>query len=398
MKAKDIMEALNGIDDDLLMGAEEKQKTKGFHLPKWAAAAACLIIAAGAAAVILPGVMGKDGPQQEAERLRNDVRIVSDSENAVIWPWEWMTLPEQAAAVNFEGAQYRTRTRTVGSALLGERLGVCESEGYDVYTETVHHESYAVYGIKGVDSECCIAVDLDGSYVVYFRGDMEPPKDLGAFMDACSLPDTLPLDCFCRKEAAQPESSDWYRTDASDAIWKLLSGCRAAPCRIDDGVNDMLRKGISFLAASEALGTSNKVFTVDKNGFLATNLLEYGCVFNIGTEAAEEIIRLAEKDCEKAAVPALNSWVAGTLKEIGDGYVLIDDSVLCRNAADGITYRVLTADLRIRRCLEYLGGFKPGDLVVVEYDGGCDAENTVTGAFSLKKGYLETDGAVSVQE
>ena len=96
----------------------------------------------------------------------------------------------------------------------------------------------------------------------------------------------------------------------------------------------------------------------------------------------------------------LTQSIAGTLTEIGDGYVLIDDAVLCRNKDDGIVYRVLTDDIRIRRCLEWLGGFKAGDLVVVEYEGSIDDSNanTVRGAFSLQKGSLEANGAVAVPE
>ena len=63
-------------------------------------------------------------------------------------------------------------------------------------------------------------------------------------------------------------------------------------------------------------------------------------------------------------------------------------------------YRVLTEDIRIRRCLEYLGGFRIGDLVVVNYEGHLEAgeEYVVKGAVSLGKGQLEADGAVSVPE
>jgi hypothetical protein len=86
-----------------------------------------------------------------------------------------------------------------------------------------------------------------------------------------------------------------------------------------------------------------------------------------------------------------HSFLGGTLTEIGEGYVLVDDSILCADEKDGVVYKVLTDDLRARRCLEYPGSIAVGDLVVVEYSGSLDEAhgNTVTGAFSITEAILE---------
>ena len=68
MKAKDLMDAVGGIDDELITAAEEYKKTKRFHLPKWAAVAVCLVIIAAAGLLILPRITPKDGPRKTEDR------------------------------------------------------------------------------------------------------------------------------------------------------------------------------------------------------------------------------------------------------------------------------------------------------------------------------------------
>ena len=86
------------------------------------------------------------------------------------------------------------------------------------------------------------------------------------------------------------------------------------------------------------------------------------------------------------------------LTEIGDGYILVDDSMLCENEGDGIAFMVPTSDVRVRRCVEF-GGLKEGDIVVVYFTGEIDAASgyLVNGAYSLAKGMVQ-DGYVSVPE
>ena len=397
MKAKNLLEAMNGIDDELIEAAEENKKTARFRLPKWAAAAACLVLIIAVGVIVWPKLKPADpGNESRDSRYREGVSVVSLGESSTVWPWEWKTVQEKFPSMVFDGSGYVTRARTVGRELLGEKLGVCDAAGYDIYTEKTYRQSFDVYAIRGVDQKSLVAVDLDGSCVVYRRDSNQIPKDLGEMMHAFSLSENLTLERFCEQEGYQTKG--WYLTAASQEIWQILDKCRSAPCRISDGFSPTAK--ITFTASSEALGTYEKVFSVTKSGQLETNLMEYGYAFNIGTEAAEEIIRLAQKNAKATEMKPYFGSVAGTLTEIGDGYVLIDDSVLCKNKADGIVYRVLTDDIRIRRCLEWEGGFKVGDLVAVQYEGSLDEKNgyTVSGAFSLDKGYLEPTGEVSVQE
>ena len=213
-------------------------------------------------------------------------------------------------------------------------------------------------------------------------------------MDACSLPDTLPLECFCTQ--TEHGTTGWYLTDAGSEIWALLSECRDAACVVEDNWKEQ-RERITFTLSSEPLGIYAKGLSITADGYLVTNAMEYRYIFEIGTNTAEQIIRLAKEHSTETELQPYSERIAGVLTEIGDGYVLIDDTTLCRNEVDGIIYKVLTNDLRVHRCLEFPGDIEVGDLVIAEYAGSIDASNTVTGAFSLQKAVLLDSGA-AVQE
>lgn len=90
--------------------------------------------------------------------------------------------------------------------------------------------------------------------------------------------------------------------------------------------------------------------------------------------------------------------LAGTLTEIGDGYILVDDSILCADAEDGMVFRILTTDLRISRCIDYQK-IGVGSIVVIRFTEPVHTEtgNLVDSAVSMDKGYL-CDNSICVPE
>lgn len=71
----------------------------------------------------------------------------------------------------------------------------------------------------------------------------------------------------------------------------------------------------------------------------------------------------------------------------------MDDSVLCNNPADGITYKVMLNGLRISRYVNY-GVVKVGDTVQISYEGEIDETNTVTTATSASKATISNRDAL----
>ena len=134
----------------------------------------------------------------------------------------------------------------------------------------------------------------------------------------------------------------------------------------------------------------------DIKAVAATNVFDYSHIYFIGTDAAGKIIEYAKNNSNKGELEAYELTVAGEVAEIGDGYVLLDDSILCRRKADGTVYKIATNDFRMQRCIEF-AGIKTGDLVVVNYKGEISPSNEVSGAYSMSRGTL-VDGDLAVPE
>ena len=193
------------------------------------------------------------------------------------------------------------------------------------------------------------------------------------------------------------KSQGYYDLSDDEYIWQVLSECDEAT--LDNTVDSFDRSNrtyLSFTATSEALGVYKRVVYISEDGYFATNIFNYSYIYYIGTEAAGKIIEYAKNNSEDGKMEAYELSVSGTVVEIGDGYVLIDDSVLCKNQEDGTVYKIYINDIRIKRCVE-CAGIKVGDVVAVKYNGEITDTNEVTGAYSMYKGTL-VDGDLEIPE
>ena len=76
--------------------------------------------------------------------------------------------------------------------------------------------------------------------------------------------------------------------------------------------------------------------------------------------------------------------ICGEIVEITDDYILVDDSILCKDEKDGITYKILINDIRISRYVDR-AVVKVGDTVEISYNGEIEEQNsnTISSAFSI---------------
>lgn len=387
MNPTDISAALNDIDPVMVTEAAPKEKKT---IRRWLAAAACLVVLLG---------VGLFRPWQlytadlgGVTRLYRERSYSQDA--ALIFPWAYRPLYDQFGNMTLEGREYRTRANTVSEGLLGEYLGQCEAFGYDIYTESTHEKDFPVYTIEGIDPALLVAVEQVGSYYVFMQEEYAPPATLGEFLDGYDLARTLPLEGFTLY--AEGSESEYRRlTDpaaGSSRIWQLLSECGNASYEEYDRFSEPARH-VTFTATSEALGIYKKVITVTSDGFLDTNIAEYGYAFYIGEETAAAILDYVSGNSQTAAQEPYLYYLAGTVTEICDGYFLLDDSALA--AGKGMVFKVPTEDLRISRWLDF-GGIGVGDFISVSYTGGI-VDGTVQNPCDLAKAFL-ADGNVLIPE
>ena len=398
MKDK-ITDALNEIDDDLILEADNfRQKKKPVVWKKYAAIAAAFAAILMAAVIVLQ-FSEKTEPVSIGGISRPYGNVsIGAAEEAIVWPWDYLTVSEKYTAVLWEGTEYTIRSTIipVDEQALEASVGTCEAMGYDEYTEQIYRENFTVYPIAGIAVEKMVAVQMENAYYVFSRNDYDPPKTFGEILDTYSLPDHLHFERFRLYQNGREKGI--YRISDDAAVWQILSQCREVPFIAQENWTDISDDYISFTATSDTLGVYKRVFYVYANGYVKTNVFDYGYVFCIGEEAANQIISYARKNGKEVPDEPYTASLAGTITEIGEDYILLDDSILCKDPEDGMVFRIPAEDLRIRRALE-VRNIQPGYIVVVYFTGDIDtnADNLVTGAYELSPAFLY-DGMVSVTE
>lgn len=360
---------------------------------KWGAAAACVSLLA------FGGMMADRKDDSARISLGGILREykntnITASELAIEWPWEYKTISEQYTTLVLNGEEFYAG-RAIEASWIGDILGSYDVAGYDTYTGQEHHMTAEVYRITGISEDKIVAVKLDGGFFGFRHNGYAPPADFGEVLDDYTLEETLPLEQFTECEGY--EEKGHFRLDDDAYIWEVLTACRSAAFIKDDNwiVNG---RSLSFTATSEALGVYKAVFRVTEDGYVWTNIFDYAYIFQIGREAAEKIFSYAaEKGTESEPEPYMFS-LAGTLTEITEEYILVDDAILCADEKDAMTFKICLDDIRISRHIEF-EEITVGDVVVVYFTGNIDekAGNVVKGACSLSRGYLSGDG-ISVPE
>ena len=398
MTNKNIFRELGGLDPDLIAKAapDVARKSKHKTFVKWGSIAACFMVMVMAAALIIPMFNGSD-PISIGGIDRDYKGSISGSEGDIEFPWEYKLTYEKFYTVKYNGNDYCTRTRGINESLLGEVLGTCTAQGVDSYTDKTYTETFNVRKIKGVSEEKMIAVGMDNEYYVYFNDEVKCPAIFGELLDAYNLSETLPLVKFSVNEGYKEKG--YYQITDDEYIWQVLSECRNAEFYAE---NDKWDRGdrnyLSFTATSEELGVYKRVFYITEDGYVSTNVFNYSYVYYIGEDAANKIIVHAKSNAAETEREQYEYTLAGTITEIGDGYVLIDDTVLCKDKNDGMVFKVLTEDLIIRRYLECTN-IKVGDTVAIKFPSEIvlGENNTVSGAISMHKGTI-IDGDLAVPE
>ena len=397
MKTPRISEAIGNLPEDLVNGAVTYKRTsKKKSFIKWGSIAACFMVMVMATALIVPMLLGGD-PISIGGIDRDYKGVISGGESYIDFPWEYKLGYEKYTSVKYDGNEYSSRARAIDEALLGEILGTCKAKGEDSYTNKTYTETLNVRKISGVSEDKLIAVEMDNKYYVYFNSKVKCPATFGELLDAYNLSETLPLVKFSVNEGYKEKG--YYQITDDEYIWQVLSECRDAEFYAE---NDKWNRGdrnyLSFTATSEALGVYKKVFYITEDGYVSTNVFNYSYVYYIGVDAANKIITHAKGNATEAEREQYEYTIAGTITEIGDGYILIDDTVLCKDKNDGMVFKILTEDLIIRRYLECTN-IKVGDTVAVKFQTEIvlGEDNTVSGAISMYKGRV-TDSGMAVPE
>lgn len=396
MKTPRIANAIGHIDDDLVTDAAKCKKKNKKHWLKWGSLAACFAVIVIVGAAILPSLFRENVTPEGTNGRYKDFSIQA-SESAIVWPWEYQTVYEKYRNVEIDGIEYYGKGRAVSEALVSESIGNYTFVGYDEINDGKKYTAeFEVYKLQNIAQSQFVAVKMEDSYYVFKSSEYSPPSTLGELMETVNLSKVVELSRFSEKE--DNPNSNHFVLNNDDYIWEVLTDCKSAVFVEDESWMVGDRDYLSFTITSDSLGAYKAALYVTEDGYLWTNAFDWQYLFNIGEEAAGKIIKYAKEKSIETEYEAYRNSVAGTIVEITEEYILVDDSILCKNPADGITYKVLLNDLRISRYVDY-GIVKVGDTVQISYEGEIDEtnDNTITSAISASKATI-SNGDVLIPE
>ncbi len=386
MKTPRIVNAIENIDDELVLGAAESKKKKN-NWVRWGTFAACFAVLVISAIAILPSLLGDDIINPEETDGRYKDFTISTEDVAIVWPWEYLAESERPYETELNGVKYeKTSGRTVSEELIGQKIGNYNIVGYDGITDKRPTVVCAVYQLKNINQTQFIAVKIADSYYVFKNAVYNPPQTLGELFERVNLSQFLKLERFS-ENGDGPDAKHFVLND-DKYVWEVLSTCKKAAFIDENEVywHPYDRDFISFTISSESLGIYKHSLLITVDGYLKTNAFDWGYLYYIGEEAAEKIIKYAMDNSKEAEYEPYNNSnsICGKIVEITDDYILVDDSILCKNEADGITYKVLINDIRISRYVDR-DIIKVGDIVQISYNGEINEQNsnTISNAFSI---------------
>lgn len=398
MKTPRIVNAISHIDDDLISEAVEGKKKKSNPWMKWGSLAACLAILAITGVAMLPSLLINEKQGGTNDRYK-DYTIQEDSA-AIVWRWECRTTAEKYTELKLDGIEYNSRVRTVSEELVAEKLGTHTVAGYDLITEKKHSKDFDVYRLKYADISQLVAVKIENEYYVFKKAEYAPPKTLGELFALVDLPNAVELSRFSENDNVP--GNKLFTLSNDDYVWEVLADCSDAIFVEDDNWRTSEERNyISFTVTSETLGVYKVEMYVTEDGYLWTNAFDYQYLFDIGETAADKIIKHAKENSSEAEYEPYQKAIVGKITEITDKHILVDDSVVCKNPADGITYRVLLNDLRISRYVD-CEIIEVGDNVQITFEDEIYKANeiypnTINSAVSVSKVVI-SDGDVLISE
>lgn len=393
MKVPRIARAVGHIDDDLITAAAEyKKKTKRSPWLRWGSAAACFVVILVVGALVLPILLGDDPTPGGTNDRYKDLNIMT-GDSATVWPWEYQTVFEKYTSVTIDGVVYRNHGRPVSEEFLGDRIGtyivsgIAEIEG-DQYTE-----EFEVYRLKYADKSQFVAVKMEGTCYTFRKSKYEPPHTLGDLFALIDFANAIELNRFSVNDSSNKR---YYTLNKDDYVWEVLAECDNAPFIENDKWVAHDREYYSFTITSETLGVYKVAMYVTVDGYLWTNAFSYQYLFHIGEDAAGKIIKYSKENSTEAEYEPYQNTIVGKITKITDEYILLDDSLLCTDPKDGITYKILLNDPRIIRYVER-GTIRVGENVQITYEGEIDELNTIDSAI-LVSDVVITDKVVLIPE
>lgn len=323
MKEKKILDALNGIDDELIEEANPQIK-KADKKPyfKWITVAACMILAIGVGFAIHHINNIRDGGiiYSETEKPTKETTVTSSDENfteesttvtsstgeffteeavteiaieGVYIPvdkdfWKNLSIDKKYSNVSYRKSEYYNNSTKITGAHIGEKIGKVTATGTDPYNNEKHTKEVTIYEIKTISSDCAVAVKFeeDKNFFVYVNR-FCTFETLGEITEKLSLDKNLKVvtGYYREDDVAQIR----YDNLDNSVVLNMLRSNKNLKALKEP--NEILLSDILFeIQISPVTSSSGNTISVSKNGYLLVNVFHTQHIFFVGKENAEKII------------------------------------------------------------------------------------------------------------
>ena len=225
---------------------------------------------------------------------------------------------------------------------------------------------------------------MDDKYYVFGSELYFPPETWGGVLADYGLLNAVEFKSFSRKNANG--ELEYYSLDSDAVILDILNTCLDAKAVDPIGWHQIERDGINFSVTSEILGVYKKTISITDDGYLWTDMFNGEYLYYIGIDVSNEIITHAVNNSKIVENVTNEKFIVGNVVEITNEYILVDDSVMCKSPDDGMVFKVLLNDIRVRRYIE-MNIIEVGDTVQIIYGGLVDIRsgNVIDSAISALK-------------
>lgn len=378
MKIPRIVNAMGKIDDELITSANGNRRKKNTPWVKWSCIAASVVAVVIVCAVLIPHILKDSSDIDNSDSRYKDFNIQT-GELGIVWPWKYMTIDEKYRTIKVNDMEFRNRGMKISSDYIAESMGSYEAIGYEDISDAIHQQEFEVYKINNISSERLIAVKMENDYYVFISENYNSPETFGEVLELYAMSDSINLQRFSLE--GKGIEKNYYALQDDSYIWNVLESCKSAPKTDSVGWHEIERNYISYTVTSEVIGVYKRVMYVTEDGYVWTNIFDSEYLYFIGEDNADKIIRYSKENSTKTESEPFRNTVMGEVVEITDEYIIIDDSSLCKNPSEGISYKILINDVRISRYIEN-DIVKLNEFIQVTYDGEI-IENTIGYAFSI---------------
>ncbi len=226
--------------------------------------------------------------------------------------WNALTICEKYSEVTVGEITYSSQIKSVDKKHVLSHITDCTMTAYNYSEDKTYTHNASVYSIKGISTECAVAVkyENDNSYYVFVNLWYEPDT-IGDFIADIDLKNTVIFGkAFANTyEYGELFSSYTHRVyeDFDDAIiWNmLLSDTEIKNVQYNAPYSKLAEIEVSL----PMLGYASTAFCISGDGYIITNILGTQKCFFIGTEKTEafaEYLKNNVKSTENTVVYEMN--------------------------------------------------------------------------------------------